>query len=77
MVRNDGSHNSYLDSGIRRYFRTSGDNHPWLAIDLIIPHEITGIEIFEREYKDADRTNNIEVRVGDTKPFNANNQLIR
>jgi hypothetical protein len=59
----------------RRFFCTKKkiikDTHPWLAIDLIVPHEITGIEIVERKDVGAERTNNIEVRVGDTKPFNA------
>ena len=51
--------------------RNNADTHPWFSIDLIVPLEITGIEIVERKDKWAHLTNNIEVRVGDTKPFDA------
>ena len=49
-------------------FHTGSDVYPWYAIDIIVEREVTGIKIFERP-GGAYRTANIEVRVGNTKPF--------
>ena len=49
----------------------NGDIHPWLAIDLLVTHDVTGIEIIERKDNSAQRTNNIQIRIGNTKPPDA------
>ena len=43
--------------------------HPWLAVDLVTPHSVARVEMVERVDCCADWTNNIEIRVGHTKPF--------
>ena len=48
---------------------TNGDSHPWFAIDLLVPHVIEGVDIVARKDGWTDAINNIEVRIGDTKPF--------
>ena len=45
--------------------------HPWFAVDLLVPKNITQVKIVERKDHDAYRTNNIEVRIGNSKPFSA------
>ena len=54
-------------------FRTdfNGDTHPWMAIDLLVPHIIKGVDIVERKDGWAHNTNNIQVRIGNIKPFDA------
>ena len=47
----------------------SHEKHPWFAIDILVPKNITQVKIVERKDRDAHRTNNIEVRVGNSRPF--------
>ena len=44
-----------------------------MAIDLLASHNITAVTILERGDNDeaAEKTNNIAVRIGDSKPFQA------
>ena len=51
-------------------FSSLEDLHPWFAIDLLLSQEVKQVEIVEREVM-AWRSNNIEVRVGNTKPFDS------
>ena len=44
------------------------DKYPWLAIDLLRPEIVRRVEIVNREGFE-ERTRDIEVRVGDEKPF--------
>ena len=64
-----------IDGDERSFFSTkyNQDKHPWLAIDLLVPHNISGVSIVERGDNDeaAEKTNNIAVRIGDSKPFDA------
>ena len=58
-----------------KYFAstTKKDIYPWYAIDLIYEHEVHRIEIVERDIDIyASKTNDIEVRVGNERPFEAN-----
>ena len=45
--------------------------HPWVAIDLLTEHRVTKVDLVERKrFKDgALRTKDIEIRVGNDKPY--------
>ena len=54
------------------FHSASNDNNdetfPWLAIDLVWPEKVSKVEMVPRPELEA-RTHNIEVRVGNDKPF--------
>ena len=56
---------------LKNIFRSQKEFHPWFAVDLLRPHSVTSIRIVERTDENADRTRNIEARVGDCKPYEA------
>ena len=59
--------------GSTNIFASKNDKFPWLAVDLLVPHEVTGVQMVERKDCCAQRTNNIEMRVGYVKPFESGN----
>ena len=52
--------------------KNNGDKYPWIAIDLLTEEKVTGVMLMERNNVYANRTKNIEVRVGNEKPFERN-----
>ena len=50
----------------------NGDKCAWLALDLLTPHEVSGVKLIERNDNYAYRSKNVEVRVGNEKPFDRN-----
>ena len=49
-------------------FNSMEEEFPWLAVDLLTPHKVVKVEIVERSDCCAERTHDIEVRVGQDKP---------
>jgi len=49
-------------------FNSDNDNYPWLAIDLGFYYKVTGVSMVERSGCCADRTADINVRVGMKSP---------
>ena len=51
----------------------NGDRYPWLAVDLMTPHEIRGVKIMNRaDCCAGERIRDIEIRVGHVAPFKMN-----
>ena len=48
------------------------DEHPWLAVDLMTTHKVTAVKLVERIDTYISRNNDMEVRVGNEKPFARN-----
>ena len=58
----------------RNVFHTLRNNekYPWLAIDLVNVKEVQGVKMVNVESANSENTVDIEVRVGNVKPFPAN-----
>ena len=66
---NSGTEMSAIDGNENTLFQTgTSETLPWLAIDLVWPEQVKKVEIIKTPKKEK-LTHDIEVRVGNEKPF--------
>ena len=67
-----------IDGDSKTYFHSKhavNEKYPWLAIDLVWPEKVTKVKMISARYTLTaveERTHDIEVRVGNDKPFKKN-----